>query len=162
MKVLSTRERRFIHHHITKSHFGHYIHVRIHQSHWMWLVKSMTRVTPKCGWLHTPSKHWQVEIVSQHSPSSSAGRAHADQGSSRTAAACQLQVPRWNVGGLHFGADMSEIDVSYYNLLSDVVVVDLNVRNRGVKHRISCKLDAIEVVTVDGYRFVDRFIEILQ
>ena len=57
---------------------------------------------------------------------------------------------------------MSEIDVSYYNLLSDVVVVDLNVRNRGVKHRISCKLDAIEVVTVDGYRFVDRFIEILQ
>ena len=53
---------------------------------------------------------------------------------------------------------MSEIDVSYYNLLSDVVVVDLNVRNRGVKHRISCKLDAIEVVTINKFCFVDEFI----
>ena len=68
---------------------------------------------------------------------------------------------RENVNDLPINVAMLEIDVSCYYPFSYVVAVHLNVFSLSMKHRISCKLDAIEVIAIDGYRFVDRFIHIL-
>ena len=47
-----------------------------------------------------------------------------------------------NGSNLHIGVDMSEINASCYSPRSDVVIVHFNAISPGVKHHISCELDA--------------------
>ena len=84
----------------------------------------------ECGWLPLPSQARQVK----HTQS----EVHQEQPQ-----LVNSKCLHENVSGLYIGVDMLEIDVSCYNPRSDVVIVHFNVIRLGLKHDISCKLDAI-------------------